>query len=205
MTPYSERTLVLLKPDAVLRGLVGEIIWRFERAGLAVVGLKLTRPSVEHASAHYPLTDAQLEQMGNKTLETYGELGLDPTEQLGTSSAREIGLKVHSWNAEFLSSGPVVAMVLEGAHAVKKVRSICGRTMPRDAEPGTIRGDYSSASPAISNSLRTAVHNLLHASDNELDPDEPAKEIAHWFGPNEIVSYEPMSWGAMFSLRGEAT
>jgi nucleoside-diphosphate kinase len=198
MLPFTERTLVLLKPDSVTRGLTGEILARFERAGLSIIGLKMVKPSLEQARAHYPTTDVQLEQMGNKTLSTYIELGIDPMRELGTNSAREIGLMVHEWNAEFLASGPVVACVIQGVHAVKKVRAICGKTMPKDAMPGTIRGDYSSASPAISNMQKSAVHNLVHASDNENDPNEPEKEIAHWFKPDELVEYDLTDLKAMF-------
>jgi nucleoside-diphosphate kinase len=129
--------------------------------------------------------------MGEKTLKTYRELGIDANDQLGTSDPLEIGEMVHEWNAEFLSSGPVLAVVLEGLHAVKKARAISGATMPRDALPGTIRGDFASASPAIANVVRSAVHNLVHTSDNELDPKEPEREIDYWFTRDELVPYEP--------------
>src|SRR5690349_1884604 len=112
MLPFTERTLVLLKPDAVARGLTGEVLSRFERAGLTIVALKMLKPSLEHARRHYPVTDVQLEQMGSKSLATYRELGLDPVEALGTSDPKEIGKMVHEWNAEFLASGPVVACIL---------------------------------------------------------------------------------------------
>ena len=203
MLPFSERTLVLLKPDAVTRGLTGEILSRFEKAGLTIIGLKLLQPSIEDTRKHYPMTDVQLKQMGNKTLTTYQELDINPVEELGTEDAREIGLKVHEWNAEFLSSGPVVACVLEGVHAVKKVRALCGKTMPKDALPGTIRGDFSSASPAIANMEKSAVYNLVHASDNENDPDEPEKEISHWFTKDEMVEYTIIDALAMFKYGGK--
>ena len=186
-----ERTLMLVKPDGVRRGLVGEILRRFERAGLAVIGVKLVRPSRDYARRHYATTPAFLRSMGEKTLKTYRELGIDANDQLGTSDPLEIGEMVHEWNAEFLSSGPVLAVVLEGIHAVKKARAISGATMPRDALPGTIRGDFASASPAIANVVRSAVHNLVHTSDNELDPKEPEREIDYWFTRDELVPYEP--------------
>lgn len=198
MLPFTERTLVILKPDAVKRALVGEILSRFERAGLTIIAMKLVRPTIEHARTHYPTTEAQLRQMGGKTLATYAELKLDAKKQLGTDDALAIGKMIHEWNAEFLSSGPVVVCVLEGLHAVGKVRAICGKTMPKDAAPGSIRGDYSSASPAVSNVLQAAVYNLLHASDNELDKDEPAKEIRHWFKPEELNDYANIHRDAMF-------
>ena len=198
MLPFTERSLLLVKPDAVTRGLTSEILGRFERAGLTIVALKLVKPSIEHARKHYPTTEVQLKQMGNKTLSTYQELGLDPIKELGTSDAEKIGEMVHEWNAEFLASGPVVACVIQGVHAVKKVRAICGSTMPKDAQPGTIRGDYSSASPAIANTQKSAVHNLIHASYSQNDPEEPEKEIAHWFSPEEIVDYSLVTTMSMF-------
>lgn len=198
MENLTERTLVLVKPDAVRRGLVGEIIARFERAGLALIALKMVHPSLEYARQHYAMTTEQLAQMGGKTLATYEELGIDAVDQLGTADAVEIGRMVHEWNAEFLSSGPVAALVLDGIHAVKKVRTLCGATMPKDAQPGTIRGDFSSVSPVIANLRRSAVHNLVHASDNALDPEEPSREISYWFRSEEIVPYDPTSKAILF-------
>jgi nucleoside-diphosphate kinase len=198
VNPYFERTLVLIKPDGVRRGLVGEILLRFERAGLVIVGLKMVKPTLEFARGHYATTDEQLRQMGQKTLSTYADLQIDPLDQVGTADALEIGRRVHEYNAEFLSSGPVVAIVLKGAHSVKKVRAIAGATMPRDAAPGTIRGDFSSTSPAISNTRKSAVFNLLHASDNELDSDEPEREVSYWFSASELQEYEGVEWKVMF-------
>jgi nucleoside-diphosphate kinase len=197
-----ERTLVILKPDAVARGLVGAILGRFEGAGLAIIAAKLTRPPIEFARKHYPTSDRQFEQMGSKTLETYRALGIDPKERLGTDEAREIGKLIHEWNAEFLSSGPVLACVIEGVHAVQKVRKICGKTIPLYAEPGTIRGDYSSSSPAVANLEKASIYNLVHASDNEGDPCEPEREITYWFSESEIVACRPAAARAMFKSAG---
>jgi nucleoside-diphosphate kinase len=177
---------------------MGEIISRFEKAGLAIVALKLVRPPIEHTRKHYPMTDTQLEQMGNKSLSTYAELNIDPVKELGTSDPKKIGLMIHEWNAEFLASGPVMACVIQGMHAVKKVRAICGKTMPLYAQPGTIRGDFSSSSPAVANTQKTTVINLVHASDNENDPEEPEKEIAHWFSPEEIIDYNLVDYNVMY-------
>jgi nucleoside-diphosphate kinase len=194
---FVERTLVILKPDAVARGLVGEIVGRFERAGLTVIGLKMVKPTIEFARAHYPMTDVQLIQMGQKTLSTYAELGLDPVEEFGTGDPIRIGKMIHEWNAEFLSSGPVVVMALKGFHAVRKVRSLCGKTMPIAADPGTIRGDFSSASPAVANTQKSAVFNLMHASDNENDPAEPENEIRYWFKPEELIEWAQLDVAAL--------
>ena len=199
MLPYTERSLVIIKPDAVQRGLSGYIIERFEKAGLKIIAMKKIKCNIDHAREHYPKTDAQLNQMGNKTLSTYNKIGIDTVKILGTDDPYKIGEIVHEWNAEFLSSSPVIVMVLEGVHAVKKIRSICGKTMPIDAAPGTIRGDFASTSPAVSNALKAAVYNLVHASDNENDPDEPEKEIRHWFREDEIFSdYQRVEWLAMY-------
>ena len=200
MEQYLERTLVIIKPDGVKRGIVGKIIDRFETSGLTIVAMKLCHPSIDFVRKHYPMTEAQLSQMGNKTLSTYKELGIDPIKELGTDDPNKIGLMVHEWNAEFLSSGPVLAIILKGIHAVKKVRSLCGKTMPMDASAGTIRGDFSSSSPAIANIQKSAVYNLVHASDNENDPEEPEKEIAHWFKPDEIFNYKICDYNVMFKI-----
>jgi nucleoside-diphosphate kinase len=198
MVPFTERTLVLLKPDAVQRGLVGEILRRFEAAGLAIIALKMVHPTRDKARGHYPVTEVQLRQMGGKTLETYQNLGIDPEKQLGTSDPLAIGKMIHEWNSEFLSSGPIVAGVLEGVHAVKKVRTLAGKTMPIDAAPGTIRGDFASVSPALSNLLKSSVHNLIHASDNENDPAEPLNEIRYWFSDDEICPNMPVAVRALY-------
>jgi len=188
----------LLKPDAVQRGLVGEILRRFEAAGLAIVALKMVHSTRDKARGHYPVTEVQLRQMGGKTLETYQALGIDAQKELGTRDPVAIGRMIHEWNSEFLSSGPIVAGVLEGIHAVKKVRALAGKTMPIDAAPGTIRGDFASVSPALSNLLKSSVHNLIHASDNENDPSEPLNEIRYWFSDDEICPNTPVAVRALY-------
>lgn len=198
MPPFTERTLILVKPDAVARGLIGEIIGRLERAGLAIVGLKVVHPALDHTKTHYASTDERLEELGESTLAEYSTLGIDPAEDLGTSDPCEIGKLICQWSAEYLAGGPVVACVVQGVHAVEKTRRICGPTMPRDAPLGTIRGDFSSASAAVANVQRSAVRNLVHASDNKSDPAEPESEIAHWFRCDEVVDYEPVSVQAMY-------
>src|SRR3989344_6236724 len=138
-----EKTLVLIKPDAVKRGLTGEILIRFEKTGLKVVALKMLYVDKELVARHYPSERIEfLKGMGEKTLSTYQKLGKDPKKEIGTDDPIEIGKMVNHWNVEFLTSGPVIAIVLEGLHAVDNVRMIVGNTIPAFAEPGTIRGDY---------------------------------------------------------------
>jgi nucleoside-diphosphate kinase len=139
-----ERTLVLVKPDAVQRGLVGEIVARFERKGLKIVGLRLMSVPVEMAQRHYEV---------------------------------HAGRHFYAGLVEFITSGPVVAAVVEGPDAIATVRRLVGRTMPNEAEPGTIRGDL-----GIS-----GLRNLIHASDAA---DTADAEIELWFAPEELLDYE---------------
>src|SRR3989344_4010981 len=182
----NERTLVLIKPDGVLRGLIGEILHRYERAGLKVVCMKMVYATRDLAMAHYPASEEHMRIMGQKSLETYEKYGLDPVQYVCTKDPLEIGKMIREWNADFLSSGPVVAIVLEGNHAIDNVRMITGNTLPVFALPGTIRADYSLDSPALANSKKRAVKNLIHASG---DPEEAKREINHWFKEGELHSY----------------
>lgn len=190
-----ERTFVLVKPDGVKRGLVGEIIHRFEQRGLKVIALKLLVASREQAHEHYPNTDAWLSGMGNKTLEFYAKYGKDPLKEIGTSDPLEIGKRVAGWNVDFLTSGPVVAMVVSGLHAIDMVRKIVGATFPAKAEMGTVRGDYSVDSGVLANADKRAVHNLVHASG---EPSEATHEINHWFAPEEVHDYRRAEEDIMF-------
>jgi nucleoside-diphosphate kinase len=179
-----EKTLVLLKPDAVNRRLVGEIISRFENNGLRIAGTKMVHADEELAHSHYPTKRREfIEGMGHKTLGSYKEGGMDPVEHLGTDDAHEIGLMVQKWLTDFLTSGPVVAVVLEGEGAIQKVRDLAGHTIPAVAEKGTIRGDYSDDSPIKANAEKRAIHNLIHASG---DKEEADFEIDLWFSDSEL-------------------
>ncbi|MBI4134331.1 MAG: nucleoside-diphosphate kinase [Candidatus Terrybacteria bacterium] len=193
--PKGERTVLIVKPDGVKRGLIGEIISRLERRGLKVIALKMIEVSEDHARDHYPNTEPWLRGMGEKTLETYAKYGYDPLKELGTGDALEIGKTVARWNVEFFTSGPVVAMMIEGIHAIDMVRKIVGKTVPALAEMGTIRGDFSVDSPVLANLGKRAIHNVVHASG---DPDEAAHEIQHWFKAEEIHGYPRAEEDIMF-------
>jgi nucleoside-diphosphate kinase len=190
-----ERTCVLVKPDGVKRGLIGEVIRRIEQRGLKLVACKMFTPSREKAAGHYPGTDEWMRGMGNKTLETYAKYGKDARAEMGTDDPLAIGRMVAEWNYDFLSSGPVIAMVWEGIHAIDMVRKIVGATVPMKAEMGTIRGDYSIDSPDLSNAWRRAIHNVVHASG---EPAEAEREIAYWFTPEEIHAYKRAEEDIMF-------
>ncbi len=191
-----EKTLVLIKPDAVKRALTGEILSRFEKAGLKIVALKMLYIDKDLAAKHYPSDRIEfLKGMGEKTLSTYEKLGKDPKKEIGTDDPIEIGRMVNYWNVEFLISGPVVAIVLEGLHAVDNVRMIAGNTIPTFAIPGTIRGDYSIDSPVLANERKRAIHNMVHASGNVEEADY---EIKIWFKSEEINEYKRADEDVMF-------
>lgn len=190
-----ERTCVLVKPDGVKRGLVGEIIRRLEQRGLKLIACTMMTPTESQARGHYPMTDAWMRGMGEKTIETYAKYGKDPVAEIGTADALTIGTMVAQWNIDFLTSGPIVAMVWEGIHAIDMVRKIVGHTVPAKAEMGTIRGDYSVDSPVLANIGKRAIHNVVHASG---DSSEAVHEIAYWFTEAEIHTYKRAEEDVMF-------
>lgn len=194
--PREELTFLMIKPDAVRRGLTGEIIRRVERVGLKVVGLKLFKPTHKQIDNHYPKDKRWITRLGEKTLATYQKYGYDPIKELGTDKAEKIGPMVRKWLLDFMSSGPVVVMAIRGVHAVEMVRKLAGSTMPSDSELGTIRGDFSVDSSAAANRDKRAVYNLVHASETQ---NEAKHEIKHWFGPTEpLADYERSDEMVMF-------
>lgn len=193
--PNEEKTVLLVKPDGVKRGLIGEVIKRIEGRGLKVIALKMISASKDHAHSHYPNTEEWLRGMGEKSLENYRQYGKDPKEEIGTDDPLEIGKRVAEWNVEFLTSGPMIAMAIQGIHAVDMVRKIAGKTLPAIAEMGTIRGDFSVDSSMLANEGKRAVHNIVHASG---DQSEAAHEIKHWFKAEEIHEYKRAEEDIMF-------
>lgn len=184
-----ERTLCIIKPDGVMRGLIGEIIHRFERTGLKVVGMKMIIPTKEQAEKHYSASDeALLMRIGNNTHVGFQDIeGTTVKEVFGNDDPIYIGREIVQTLVDFLCSGPVVCMVVEGVQAISMVRKLAGNTLPSNATVGTIRGDYSVDSSVIANSQLRAIHNLLHASGNK---DEAELEIKLWFKDEEIHSYK---------------
>lgn len=158
-----ERSLVVLKPDAVQRGIVGEIISRFERVGLKIVGLKMVMPDEDHYRAHY--------------------------EEIGQMITRR-GEEAFRYNLNYMMTGPVIAIVLEGVEAVPLVRKIVGPTEPKSAEMGTIRGDYSHMSFGYSDAKGIGVPNLVHASGSK---EEANREIKLWFKEGELYDYSDLN------------
>ena len=183
MNIQQEKTLVVIKPDGVKRGLVGEIVSRFEKAGLKIIGLKAVKISEEMALKHYGYNDEWFEKVGQKVKDFYTKIGFDIGENFSKLSNKEVGKLIQKWNADFLQEGPVVAMILKGYGAVEAIRKIVGSTYPSDALPGTIRGDYAIESPIVANIEQKAVRNLVHASGT---PEEAELEIELWFKKDEI-------------------
>ncbi len=179
-----EQTLVLIKPDGVERGLVGEIIGRFEKVGLRLRALKLVRVTPDLAFQHYGQNENWFQKVGQKVLAFYQKHGFDPGEMLGTMEPAKIGHLVQKWNVDYLTAGPVVAMVWEGPQAVSLVRKIVGPTYPDEAPPGTIRGDFSHESVLLANAQKRSVRNLIHASDS---PESAKLEIELWFHQDEVI------------------
>ena len=173
-----ERTLVLIKPDAFNRGLVGEIISRFERVGLKLEEMKIVKATTEIVEKHYPNDNNWISSVGKKAVDTYKKYNLNITKDLGDDDALEIGKLVRKWLIQQLTSGPVVVLILSGNHAIEVVRKIVGNTVPLFAELGSIRGDFSMDSPDLSTKERRVLQNLIHASETT---EEAKREISLWF------------------------
>lgn len=180
--PKDEQTLVIVKPDGVQRGLVGEIIKRYEAVGLKLVGMKMLVSTPEHVEAHYTLDPEWRRVTGEKTIKSYKEKGMAPPSE----NPLEITAKILANLKKYMTSGPIIAMVWEGAHSVKIVRKITGGTEPLTSDVGTIRGDYVLDSYQMADMDTRAVRNLIHASGSV---DEAKAEIAHWFKPGETTDY----------------
>ncbi len=190
-----EQTFVMVKPDGVKRGLIGEIVRRIEQRGLKVIACEMFNATRVQIDKHYPKDKAWISRLGEKTMSTYAQYGIDPKKALGTEDLFEIGSMVRNWILDYMTSGPAVKMVVQGVHAIDMVRKLCGHSLPNKAELGSIRGDFSVDSPALANSNKRAVHNLIHASEN---PGEAANEMKLWFKSGEICSYNRAEEDVMF-------
>jgi nucleoside-diphosphate kinase len=182
MKLQDERTLVLLKPDAVQRNLVGEIISRFERVGLKIVALKFLVPTKEQAFKHYVKNEEEIIALGNRSIEGKKRSGIEVKE-----SPKELGQSIIDRLVVFLSSSPVVAIVLEGNQAIAVTRKLVGSTEPLQSAVGTVRGDYTVDSYTLADDGNRAVRNLVHASSSQFDAEYETKV---WFSEQEVVSYK---------------
>jgi nucleoside-diphosphate kinase len=192
--PKEEKTVILIKPDGVKRGLVGEIVSRIERRGLKIIALEMIQATKEQIDDHYPKDEKWIERLGEKTLKNFSDYGLD-VKELGSDNPVEIGKKVRGWLIDYLTSGPMVKMVVKGIHAIAMVRKLVGVSMPSGAEMGTIRGDFSVDDATAANRDKRAIHNIVHASET---PEEAKHELAFWFAAEDIYDYKRAEEDIMF-------
>lgn len=176
-----EKTLVIVKPDGVQRSLVGEIIRRFERTGLKIVALKFFVPTEKQCWEHYNKAEEWFQEKGERIVRERKERGMPVTKE-----TVEYGKDIVRQLAEFMTSGPVVALVLEGNQSVGIVKKLVGGTEPTTSDVGTIRGDLTLDSYSLSGVDERAVRNLIHCSDK---PEEAQREIKIWFQEHEIIRY----------------
>ncbi len=192
-----ERTYCMIKPDGVKRALIGEVIHRFEKVGLKVVAMKMFVPTAEQVKQHYPMSDeAWVTRLGDKAVSGFENLDVTVEEVLGTNDRTVLGKEVTHALVDYMTSGPVVAMVVEGIQAIDMVRKLCGHTLPFKADVGTIRGDFSVDSPSVANAEKRSIHNIIHASETSA---EAINEIKLWFGDENIPSYDLTSEAVMYS------
>lgn len=177
-----EQTLVIIKPDGVQRGLLGEVLGRFEKVGLKIVGMKMVWADEELIGKHYEDDEEYLTGVGEKALAGAKEKGVEMKE-----TALEIGKRVRKTNMKYISTGPVLAFVLEGNTAVQTVRNIVGGTNPLTADMGTIRGDLTIDDFSQADQESRSVRNLMHASG---EVEEAEREIPLWFSKDELYEYQ---------------
>lgn len=177
-----ERTLVIVKPDGVQRSLIGEIVQRFEKVGLKLVGMKMMTATPEMIEKHYTLDPEWRRVTGEKRIKIAREKGEKPPSE----DPLEITAAILRHLMKYMTSGPVVVMAWEGAHAAAIVRKIVGGTEPLSTDVGTIRGDYVLDSYVMADTDSRAIRNLIHASGNATEAEN---EIKHWFKEGEIIDY----------------
>ncbi|NCN39431.1 MAG: nucleoside-diphosphate kinase [Candidatus Aenigmarchaeota archaeon CG_4_10_14_0_8_um_filter_37_24] len=189
-----ERTLFMIKPDGVNRGLIGECFRRLENAGLKITAMKMVHPTKKQADDHYPSEKDDIEWfklVAKKGREGYEKRGLKfPYNDM--VYARNI----KKWLVDYLASGPVVVAVVEGPNAIDMARKISGATEPGQAQVGTIRGDFSVDTYKLANELERPLKNIVHASSSVKDAE---KEIKVWFTEKEIVKYKRCGEDVMFA------
>jgi len=188
-----EKTLVIVKPDGVQRSLIGEIIKRYEQSGLKLCALKMVIPTEDLIEKHYLIDPDWKTKTGSKTIDSYRKKGKTPPSENPIEISDTIlrGLK------SYMKTGPVVAMVWQGMHAVGIVRKITGSTEPLTSDVGTIRGDYTIDSYEVSDVDGRSVRNIVHASGS---PEEAEKEIALWFDNNEIMNYRLVTEAILYDV-----
>ena len=180
--PKNERTLIIIKPDGIQRSLIGEVVGRFESVGLKIIGMKMMMATAELIEKHYTLDPEWRRVTGEKTIKSYLNKGLTPP----SNDPHEITARILKNLVSYMTAGPIVAIVLEGAHAVQIVRKLVGGTEPLTSDVGTIRGDFVLDSYQMSDGDNRAVRNVIHASGSVKEAED---EIKHWFKPVDLMKY----------------
>ncbi|MEI7580138.1 MAG: nucleoside-diphosphate kinase [bacterium] len=196
--PSIERTFLMIKPDGVKRGLIGEIFSRFEKLGLKLVSARMIKATEEQARGNYPGTDEWISNLGNKTHINYDNDEKAIIADLGAADKLEIGKKIYNALVAYLQEGPVVISVWEGNHAVRVARRLVGKTDPTLADVGTIRGDFGLDTPQFAvKAGRIVFKTLVHISDS---PEEAQREIKHWFGDKfkDLSDYKRVDYFELF-------
>jgi nucleoside-diphosphate kinase len=178
----TEKTFVIIKPDGVQRSLIGEVIGRFEKVGLKCVAMKMLVPTTELARKPYTFDPEWIRKAGMKNIDDAMKRGIT----LEINDPVEIGNKILGYLTKYLTSGPVIIMVWQGAHAVKIVRKLVGSTEPLSSDVGTIRGDFVLDSYQMSDHEGRSIRNIIHASGA---PEEAKDEIGLWFCDEEVLHY----------------
>ncbi|MFH0773121.1 MAG: nucleoside-diphosphate kinase [bacterium] len=181
-----EKTLLIIKPDAVKRALIGIIIETFEKTGLKLLAAKMVAPEAAVIKNHYPGTNEWISEMGAKTLASFKQAGTDVKKVMGTDDPLKLGTFVYDRLIKYWQEGPIVAMVFEGPNAVAVARKLRGHTIPALAEPGTLHAAYSYDSSTLSSTLDRVVKTFIHASGSV---DEAEREIAYWFKEAKFENY----------------
>ncbi len=182
-----ERTLIILKPDAVKRALVGTVIETFENVGLKLLAGKMLRPEADVIKKHYPGTPEWIKEMGNKTLASFKESGVNVREKMGTDDPVKLGQFVYDRLIKYWQEGPIIVMVWEGPGAIAIARKLRGHTIPLLAQTGTLHAQYSYDSSTLSSGLDRVVKTFIHASGSV---EEANREIAYWFPKETFKTYE---------------
>jgi len=190
--PHQERTFVMLKPDSVQRGLMGELIRRFEATGLKMSALKMLMGDEKRLFAHYNKDDEWFKSKGERIVAELKEQG-----QAVSKEPIEYGKDIIRANVVFMTSAPLVAMVWEGNQAVSVIKKIVGSTEPATSDVGTVRGDYTVDSYGHAAYENRAVRNLVHCSD---EVSEAEREIALWFTDAEIMQYVSAQERVMYDV-----
>jgi len=182
-----ERTLIILKPDAVKRGLVGKVIETFETVGLKLMAGKMLKPEADVIKNHYPGTSEWLKEMGEKTLASFKQSGDDVMKTFKTEDPEKLGQFIYERLIKYWMEGPIVVMAWQGPNAITIARKLRGHTIPALAVPGTLLAQFSFDSSPLSASLDRVVKTFIHASGST---DEAEREIKYWFPKTEFKNYQ---------------